>query len=178
MAAPKPISRPRQRRRQADLRQAHRPLPLRHQARRRSARAPGHPRHQHLQHTLREGIRQPLPEFLSRQRLRNGRRREPAQRQAHQPEPVQLRPLQDLRHRRPVPDHHLGARRKAAAARITTGCDSCGHPDAERGILRVQVAKARVANGLPRPSSRCKRDGTCVERHCAYPVTRCANMQV
>ena len=34
-----------------------------------------------------------------------------AQRKAHQPEPVELRALQDLRHRRPVPDHHLGAAR-------------------------------------------------------------------
>ena len=53
--------------------------------------------------------RQPLPEFLSRQRLRNGRRRRATQRQAHQPEPVELRTLQDLRHRRPVSDHHLGS---------------------------------------------------------------------
>ncbi len=73
--------------------------------------APGHPRHKHLQYALRERVRQPLPEFLSRQRLRNGRRREPAERQAHQPEPVELRPLQNLRHRRPLPDHHLGTPR-------------------------------------------------------------------
>ena len=32
-----------------------------------------------------------------------------AERQAHQPESVELRALQDLRHRRPVPDHHLGS---------------------------------------------------------------------
>ena len=50
----------------------------------------------------------PCQNFCPGERLRNGRRRQPAQRQAHQPEPVQLRPLQNLRHRRPVPDHHLG----------------------------------------------------------------------
>jgi electron-transferring-flavoprotein dehydrogenase len=45
---------------------------------------------------------------------------EPAERQAHQPEPIELRALQDLRHRRPLPDHHLGAtggRRRAELRR-------------------------------------------------------------
>jgi electron-transferring-flavoprotein dehydrogenase len=40
--------------------------------------APGDSRYQHLQHALRERIRQPLPEFLSGERLRDGRRCEPA----------------------------------------------------------------------------------------------------
>ena len=123
-----PPARSRQGRRQAHLRQAHRPLSLRHQARRRPARAPGHSRHQHLQHALREGIRQPLPEFLSGERLRDGRRCQPAQRQAHQPESVELRPLQDLRHRRPVPDHHLGSargRRRAELRRHVIPARSC-----------------------------------------------------
>ena len=48
------------------------------QARRRPAGAPGHSRHQHLQHAMHKRIRQPVPEFLSRQRLRNGRRRRPS----------------------------------------------------------------------------------------------------
>ena len=76
-------------------------------------------RHQHLQHSLRERIRQPLPEFLSRQRLRNGGRRRAAQRQAHQLEPFELRALQDLRHRRPVSDHYVGpaGRRRRAELR-------------------------------------------------------------
>ena len=92
-------ARSRQGRWQADVRQAHRPLSLGHEARRRSAGASGHPRHERLQRALREGIRQPLPEFLSGERLRDGRRRQPAERQAHQPESIELRALQDLRHR-------------------------------------------------------------------------------
>ena len=65
---------PGQRRRQAYLRQADRSLSLRHQTRRRSALASDHSRHRCLQHAMRERIWQPLPEFLSRQCLRDGRR--------------------------------------------------------------------------------------------------------
>ena len=43
------LTRPGQGRRQADLRQADRPVSLRHPARGGSARAPGHPRYRHLQ---------------------------------------------------------------------------------------------------------------------------------
>ena len=64
------------------LQQTNRPLPLGDEARRRPAGAPGHSRHQHLQHEMRERIWQPLPEFLSGERLRDGGRCEPAQRQA------------------------------------------------------------------------------------------------
>ena len=64
--------RSRKRRRQADLRQADRSVSLGHEARRRSARASDHSRHEHLQRALREGIREPVPAFLSGQRVRNG----------------------------------------------------------------------------------------------------------
>ncbi len=60
---------------QTHLRQADRSLSLRHQARRRSAGAPGDSRYEYLQQTLREGIRQSLQEFLSRERVRDGGRR-------------------------------------------------------------------------------------------------------
>ena len=76
---------------------------------------------------LREGIRQPVPEFLSGKRLRDGGRRQPAERQTHQPEPVKLRTLQDLRHRRSVPDHHLGApggRRRTKLRRHVSSIDA------------------------------------------------------
>ena len=36
----------------------------------------------------------------------------------HQPESFELRALQDLRHRRPVPDHHLGAARRWRRAKL------------------------------------------------------------
>ncbi len=79
-----------------------------------------------LQHALHKRIRQPVPEFLSSQCLRDGRRRHSAQRKAHQPEPVELCALQDLRHRRSVPDHHLGAargwRRTKLRRHVTARC--------------------------------------------------------
>ena len=103
---------PRQRRWQADFRQAHRPLPLRHETRRGPAGAPRHSRHRRLQHAMHKRIRQPVPEFLPGQCVRDGGRRHATEWQAHQPEPVELRALQDLRHRRPVPDHHLGPARR------------------------------------------------------------------
>ena len=110
-------------RRQADLRQAHRPLPLRHQARRRPARAPGHSRHRHLQHALHHGIRQSLPEFLPGERVRDGGDVRRAQRKADPSEPVELRALQDLRHRGPVRDHHLGAAGGRRRAELRSGCE-------------------------------------------------------
>src|ERR1700690_844166 len=58
---------------------------------------------------MREGIWQPVPEFLSGKRLRDGGRCEPAEWEAHQLESVELCALQDLRHRGPVSNYYLGA---------------------------------------------------------------------
>ena len=106
-----PHHRPRQRRRQAHVRQADRSLSLGHQARGRSAGASCHPRHHDLQRALRERVRQPVQEFLSRERLRDGRGGRHAERVGDPPEPVQLRALQDVRHHGPLRDHHVGSAR-------------------------------------------------------------------
>src|SRR5271154_7221213 len=58
---------------------------------------------------MRGRVRQPLPIFLSRRRLRNGQRRRRPE-AAHQRR--QLCPLQNLRHRRPLPNYRLGRSRR------------------------------------------------------------------
>src|SRR5262249_41063074 len=64
------------------------------------------------QSALHPRVRQPLPEFLPRECLRDARRSRAAQRQAHQPESIQLRALQGLRHSGPLSDHYLGPPRR------------------------------------------------------------------
>ena len=61
-----------------------------------------------LRHEVPRGIRQPLPALLPGERLRDGAGRVEARRAAPADQRLELRALQDLRHRRPVPDHHLG----------------------------------------------------------------------
>ena len=81
---------------------------------------PARRRHQHLRGPLRHRIRQSLPIFLSRGGLRNDRGE---RRAAAEDQRLELRALQDLRHRRPLPDHHLGAagrRRRAQLRRHVT----------------------------------------------------------
>ena len=156
------LHRPGQGRRQTHVRQADRPLSLRHEARRRSAGASGHSRHEHLQHALREGIRQPLPEFLSGERLRDGRRREPAQREAHQLESIELRALQDLRHCRSVPDHYVGAtgRRRRAELRRDVSCDArCRGAGALRRRPAKRSLPSRGASVLELPARKLLRRG-------------------
>ena len=65
---------------------------------------------QHLFHKMRGGIRQSLPVFLSRGSLRNGERSE--RRSKTEDQRRQLRPLQNLRHRRSLPNHQLGRPRR------------------------------------------------------------------
>src|ERR1700739_3391725 len=67
---------------------------------------------------MRERLRQPLPQFLSGKRVGDGGAGEPAQWQTNQPESVELRALQDVRHRGPLPDHHLGASRGRRRAQL------------------------------------------------------------
>src|SRR5947199_330706 len=63
---------------------------------------------------LRRRVRQPLPALLPRGRLRDGRGRPREAPFADQL--LQLRPLQDVRHHGPLPDHQLGdARRRRRA---------------------------------------------------------------
>ena len=80
----------------------------------------------HLQQSLHPGVRQSLPVLLSGERLRDGGCARRAGQEAHPPQPVQLRALQDLRHHGPVPDHHLGATggRRRAKLRRNVVCKS------------------------------------------------------
>ena len=87
------------------LRSPHRRLPLRYAPRRRSALPSPRQRSQRLRHKVHRRVRQPLPIFLPRRRLRTRHRSRQLQTQNQR---CQLRPLQDLRHRRPLPDHRLG----------------------------------------------------------------------
>ena len=80
--------------------------------------APHRARYGHLPNALPCRIRQSLHAVLSGKRLRDGRRWAGRQEAAHQR--VELRPLQDLRHHGPVPDHRLGAARGRRRARSTT----------------------------------------------------------
>ena len=63
-------------------------------------------------------VRQSLQEFLSGQRLRDGRSGGHAQRIADPSERIELRALQDLRHHGPLRDHHLGAARRRRRAQL------------------------------------------------------------
>ena len=67
---------PLQRRRKTHLRPFNRRLSLRHAPRRRPTLPPDRPRSQCLRHQMRRRVRQPLPIFLSRRRLRNGQGRQ------------------------------------------------------------------------------------------------------
>ena len=91
------------------LRSPHRRLSLRHAPRRRPTLPSHRSRSQHLRGPLRPRIRKPLPVFLSRRGLRNGDGKRSAQTQNQF---LELRPLQDVRHRRPLPDHQLGSTRR------------------------------------------------------------------
>ena len=112
------------RRRRTHLRSPHRHFLFRHAPHGRSARSPARRRHQHLRGPLRHRIRQSLPIFLSRRRLRNDRGE---WRAAAEDQRLELRALQDLRHCRPLPDHYLGSagrRRRAQLRRnVTKECD-------------------------------------------------------
>ena len=94
-----------QRRRQTHLRPPHRRLSLRHAPRRRSAVPSRRARPEYLRRPLRARIRKSLPIFLSRGGLRNGHGKRRAKTENQR---LQLRPLQNLRYRRPLPDHQLG----------------------------------------------------------------------
>src|SRR5439155_7247046 len=110
------------RRRRLHARQARRRLSLGHDARRGSAGAPRGGGHHGVRDALSGRVRQPMPALLSGQGLRDGRRpREGGSpHAAHQR--FELRALQDLRHRRPVSDHHLdharGGRRSGLQAAV------------------------------------------------------------
>ncbi|PYR95446.1 MAG: electron transfer flavoprotein [Acidobacteria bacterium] len=82
---------------------------LEHPPRGGPAVAPDRPRRGGLPHPLPRGVRQSLRPFLPGERLRDGRhgRRNIAKKVADQR--VELRPLQNVRHHGPVPDHRLGA---------------------------------------------------------------------
>ena len=70
-----------------------------------------------LRHEVPRGVRQPLPALLPGAASTRWCRRRGARRAAAADQRLELRALQDLRHRRPLPDHHLGAargRRRAA----------------------------------------------------------------
>ncbi len=95
-------------RRHADIRPLDRRLSFRHAARRRPALPPHRRRSECLCDEMRDRIRKSLPVFLPRRRLRNGAGKRPA---APEDQRLQLRALQNLRHRRPLRNHHLGASR-------------------------------------------------------------------
>ena len=76
----------------------------------------------------------PVRALLSRERLRDRRRWHRWAAAADQR--VELRALQDLRHHGPVRRHHLGRRRKGAAARSTTACKSA-EAEVRRPKLRM-----------------------------------------
>ena len=65
------------------------------------------------------GVRQPLPALLPGRGLRDGARPDARGRaRAAADQRQQLRPLQDLRHHGPLPDHHLGAARGRRRAEL------------------------------------------------------------
>jgi electron-transferring-flavoprotein dehydrogenase len=100
------------------LRQGH-PGPVqRGAARVRSAPAPGRVRHGSLSRRLHRGVWEPLRELLPGGGLRDDRRRgESGEEEALHP-PRELRPLQDLRHRRSVPGHHVDATGRRRGSRL------------------------------------------------------------
>ena len=116
-----------QRRWQAHLRPSHRRISFRNTPRRRSALPPDHSRAEYLRRPLRPRIRQPLPIFLSCRRLRNGdgQRRAQIENQRRK-----LRPLQNLRHRRPLPNHQLGPARRRR------------RPELRRHVIRSMVCSS------------------------------------
>ena len=97
-------------RQRADVRQAHRRLQQRDDARREPAVSPDRCGHGHLPRSLHGRIRKPVPLLLSRCGVRADVRaygREISGAAADQLH--QLRALQDVRHRRSLSDHHVGA---------------------------------------------------------------------
>jgi electron-transferring-flavoprotein dehydrogenase len=111
-------------RRQAHLRQAGRRLLVGHEARRGSAGAPGRARHERLRDAMPHRVRQPLPALLPGQRLRDGAERRPRGPEAPD-QRLELRALQDLRHRRSLSDHYLGHARRRRRPRLQ---ESVGTP--------------------------------------------------
>ncbi len=160
-----PPARPRQRRRQAHLRQAHRPLPLRHEARRRPARAPGH-RTTPTSATRAAQRNSAAPARTSAPPTSTKWSTTPAQphRQAHQPEPFQLRALQNLRHHGPLPDHHLGPTRgrRRAELRRDVSCVARAPCPRDGGRLHtcpLQAASVATSPRLPPTNVECPSAG-------------------
>ena len=97
--------------------------------------APDRPRHRHLPHALPGRVRQSVPALLSRQRLRDGRRRRRHEATADQR--VELRPLQDVRHHGSVSNHRLGSARGRRGAEL------------RRHVARIGRAET-VSDGSPK----------------------------
>jgi electron-transferring-flavoprotein dehydrogenase len=106
-------------RQRAHVHEGERRLPLGHEARRGPAEPSPRAGHFHLRDPLPRGVRKPLSALLPRERVRDGggrgwRRRGQGRSPREAPPPFEsfeLRPLQDLRHRRSLRHHHLGSPR-------------------------------------------------------------------
>ncbi len=123
-------------RRQAHLRPPRRRLPLGHLARGGPAGPPPRRGHLDLRRALHRRVRQPLRALLPRRGLRDGRGPGRPARPAPADQRLELRPLQDLRHHGPLPDHHLGAARGGRRSELRIDVDAraqwlvarAGHP--------------------------------------------------
>ena len=94
-----------------------------------------------------EEYRNPCTRLLSRQRVRD-RRRGRGRRQAAAGQRVELRPLQDVRHHGPLPDHRLGAARGWRRSVLRRHVS----PDATtRRLSSRQVASAAAIAGVGHP---------------------------
>ena len=93
-------------------------------------------------------IRQSLPVFLSRRRLRNGRGKRQRQTENQR---RQLRPLQDLRHRRPLPDHRLGSPRRRRRPQLRRHVNR----DSRLAILKIAIGNYRGGGEILKIVSDC-----------------------
>ena len=114
-----------QRRWKADVRPADRRLSFRHAPRRRPAVPPDRARAGRMRQPMRARIRKSLPVFLSCGGLRDG---DGKRRGKIEDQRFKLRALQDVRHRRSLPDYQLGParRRRRAELRRNVNCGALG----------------------------------------------------
>jgi len=132
----------------------HRRLSLRHAPRRGSA-VPS-PRHgfKCLRNKVRRRVRQSLPVFLPRRRLRNGERR---RRPKIKNQFCQLCSLQDLRHRRSLPNHHVGHPRRRRRSQLRGHVSSSATPG-----WATTTAAFRSAERRSRSATECEKTYLCV----------------
>ena len=131
---------------------------LRHTPPRGPAVASHRSRPRHLPDAMPRGVRQSLHAILSRERLRNGGRRTGRQASAHQP--VELRPLQDVRHHGSVPDRRLGAargrRRPTVRRHVTLSTSKALEGRRDLGDRRAGDRSARRHVRLARAGARAR----------------------